>query len=202
MKIEEISAQINRIPFSILLIGAIAYFGYDYYTFDYDPGSPKNLKIAENRALKENNLKLGIKIKENTEFLQTLEQKKQYLRGLARELQEAKVTFSDTSDTPGFMKMVAIEAKKLNLSVLGLKPKPLVPGQYYAEMPFEMKFQGVFVQLVAFLNRLSNLNRIIQPDSIRIKVVGGNTTRFVLLDGEIELKIFKYVGSKEDEIGK
>lgn len=201
MNADALKDIVAKLPTTLLLVAYLAYLGFQYYSFDYDDASPKKAREKEIVALKQINVKLTEKYKQLDKFAKSLEVKKVELRGLAKELQEVKTVLTENFDVPGVMKLVTTEAKKLNFSVLGLKPMGTEKRQFYGEATFVLNFKGVYTQLVAFLDRLSNLNRIVQADKVKIASTGPGTGKFVLIEGEIELKVFNYIGSTEDSLG-
>ncbi len=201
MQVEKIKETIDKVPIVLMLVAYLAYNMFQYYTFETDSDSPKGALLRQIKTSKETNAKLQKKYEELTAFAKSLEQKKIALRELAGKLQEVKVTLSENVDVPGFMKMVTTEATKLNLSVLTLKPSGSEPQKFYGKVKFVLGFQGIFLQLVSFIQRLSNLSRIIHIDSIKVESVGSNVSKFIMLKGELELVVFRYIGSQEDKLG-
>jgi len=52
------------------------------------------------------------------------------------------------------------------------------------------------------VNRLSNLQRIVRIESVDMKPVSSAASKYVELEGSLEVKTFSYVGSKADQVGK
>lgn len=194
---------IGRLPFEVLILAAVAYFGYEYYAFHYEDGSELKVKEAQVVTLKEQNAVLDKKVKDGEAFYRSLDQKKVLIREYAKRLDEAKATLSEGMDTPQLMKSVITEAKKSGLTVVSLKPTENVTKEHYVEQHLEFKFKGAFVQLLILLDRLANLKQIVQPDAIDLKPLSANPgSRFVTLDGKLDLKTFRYQETAADEIGK
>jgi len=203
---DRIKEIIDKVPITLILLGYLGYVGFQYYEFENDDASPKMAKMREITGLKDANKKYESQYKELNTFVRSLEQKKIEMRELAKQLQEVKAGLSEDIDVPGFMKMVTTEGKKLNLSILALKPIGHNNHEFYGEVNFSLTYRGVFLQLVAFLERLSSLSRIIQIDKLiaTSSVVNSGTRsgQLVLLNGEMNLKVFKYIGSHEDTLGR
>ena len=191
---------IERIPFPLLAFLFIGYMGFDYYSFENSPDSPLLVKQGELAKQKIETTKLQEKLKKAEEFLRSLEAKKVELGVLGHQLLDMKGTLSESLDIPEFMKMTVTEAKKVNLNVLAIKPTKRVESEYYAEQPFEFKFRGVFVQLVVFFERMSNVQKIVRIENFDMKPVGSPSARYVELEGTIEIKTYQYLGSKADEV--
>jgi Tfp pilus assembly protein PilO len=183
----------------VLLLG---YLGWDYYTFLTDPSSDLGIQRSNLERKKAEVVTKERKIEDAKSFYASLERKREELRQLSHELATMKSTLTETIDIPAFMKLVLGEAKKVGLSVTSLSPMPSVTKPYYIEQPFDLAFQGVYVQFVAFLDRLSQAERIVRVDDFAIKprnapLKGG---RFVDLEGTLKVKSYVYLGTKEDEL--
>ncbi|MBC7691105.1 MAG: type 4a pilus biogenesis protein PilO [Methylotenera sp.] len=184
-----------------LFVLVAAFYGYDYYTFENSPESPLNMKKAEIVTLQTQVSDLQGKIKKAEDFFKTLEAKKAELRRYAGQLGELKTSVSDSLDVPSFMKLIVTEAKKVGLSVVALKPTKLTKQKYYAEQAFDLSFQGVYVQLLVFLDRMSQAQKIVRVDDFTMKPKSGNTGKFIELVGNIEIKTYYYISTAEDNVG-
>ena len=193
---------VNRLA----LLAAIAYCGwlsYDYYyDFQKNPESPKNLKLAEIEVVKAQNEVLKKRIREIDEFFKNLEVKKQELRALALQLDSLKASLSESIDVPAFMNLITTEARKLGLTVAKIRPAEGRKLDYYGVQDFELNFRGGYVQLLVFLNRLSQSAKIMRVDTYRMKPRGSARSRFVELEGMVQIKAYYYIGSKEDRMGR
>jgi len=199
---ERIKEIIDKIPINILLLGYLLYLGYDYYMFESDVSSQKVAKAKALEAAKASNAKLEKRAKELSEFVRSLETKKVEIRNLAQNLQGMKATLSESTDDAAFIKIMYTEAKKAGLTVLALRPGASVAKEYYVEKSFVLSFGGVFAQVYSFLDRISNVAQIVRVENFAMKpstVVGG---KFVVLEGEMELKTYKYQKSKADSLGQ
>jgi Tfp pilus assembly protein PilO len=177
-----------------------AYAGWDYYTYTTDPSSDLGLKRAELQAKAADAVAKEQKVQEAKEFFRTVEKKRDELRALSNELATMKSTLTESIDTPTFMKLVLTEAKRVGLSVTSLSPLSSQARTYYTEYPFELNFQGVYVQLIAFLDRLSQAERIVRVDDFTIKPrnTASRASKFTDLEGSIKIRSFVYRGTDED----
>ncbi len=189
---------IEKIPFPMLLGVFLLYLGFQYYQFAYQADSPLGLKIQQVNGQKQAIEALRDKVRRAKDFYATLDSKKAELRTTNQELESMKATLSNEIDIPGFVKMAVTEASKVGLRVLSIKPTELKVGELYAEQAFEMKFQGVYVQLLVFLDRLAHLERIIRVDGFDITRVGPSSAAYVEVAGTLQLKAYRYVTSNAD----
>lgn len=198
---EKINELVNKIPITLLLFGYLGYLYLDYYKFTTDETSPLIQKQREIETTKANNVKLKGKVKEMNTFIQSLEAKKAEVRNLALELQQMKSSISDRNDVPGFIKLATTEAKKVGLSVLSVQPAGSTEKEYYAEQAYKLDFRGAYVQLLAFLDRISNVTEVVRIDNFAMKPIGSPYAKFIELQGTVEMKTYRYLGSKADKIG-
>lgn len=193
----------GRLPLELILVFGVAYFGYDYYTFHYDPSSELLQKEAQLVTAKAENEVLKAKVKEGEIFFSTLDQKKIAIREYARRLDQAKASLPDTVDMPQLMKSVITEAKRAGITVVSLKPSGGTTHENYIEQKLELKFKGSYVQMLVLLDHLSVLKQIVHPDDIALKpqqnATGG---RIIILEGQMDLKTFTYKATSADDIAK
>lgn len=179
-----------------------AYFGWDYYTFLTDATSELGQKRAQVEQKKVDIVVKEKKLADAKEFYRNLEKKREELRALSTELSTMKSTLTETPDPPAFMKLVLNEAKRVGLTVTSLSPLQAQTKQYYIEQPFDLSFQGVYVQLIAFLDRLAQAERIVRIDdfSVHPRTTASRGARFVELEGTIVVRSYVYLGTQEDDV--
>ena len=193
----------NQSYLAILLLMIVGYFGYDYNSFYNDPASPLLVKREEVNSLNQTIEEKERKREESKAFFKTLEAKRAEVRALVEQLGAMKQTLSENSDVSGFSKYLFTEAKKIGLTMSSLAPSPRVKQSFYEELPFQIAFSGLFVQVVAFLERISQADRIVRIESIQLKPKTGQANaRFPELEGTALIKTFLYLGTQEDEMGK
>ena len=184
-----------------LLILILALFGWDFYQFKSAPDSALNMKTNELAAVRANVEKLQNKIKEGQDFKRNFDQKREELRGIFTRLNEIKFSISEDIDPAAVMKSLASEAKIVGITISSVYPLLSKDQEYYVEYPFEMKFKGVFVQLIVFLKRLSALQSIITVEDVEIRSMGTSHSKYTDIEGTIRVKAYRYRASKADDLG-
>lgn len=182
----------------------VAWNGYDYFqNFQTGADSPLKAKRAELDTVRLQNAALTRKGAELDAFVKRLEEKKIEITGLSQKLAEMRGALSDDVSMPDFMGLLVSEAKRVGLSVQSMVPGRRQAREYYSEYPVELKFRGVYAQAFTFLQRLSNLQRIVRVDRFDMRPTSHNATgRYVEIEGTIEVKTFSYLGSSADKVGK
>ena len=200
MNLEGLKEILNKLPLTAILVVFLGWLAYDYHDFTNSPDSPLLQKQGNLESLKKSNQEAVTKIKEANEFFRALDVKKSELRALAQQLSEMKATLTEDLDVPNLIKGVITEARKVGLTVVSIKPTEAKKYEYYGEQAFELAFKGVYVQLLVFLERLSSFERIVRIDNIDMKRISSSVATYVELGGVIQLKAYRYLGSKADEV--
>jgi Tfp pilus assembly protein PilO len=199
---DKLKELLERIPFTMVLIAGLGYVGYGFYQFKYSPDSGLTQKTAESERISKENTDIDKRIKSAREFYRTLDQKRMELRQLAQQLDEMKATLTDQLDVPFLVKLFVTEAAKVGLTVVSIRPGQTKVEDYYAYQSFNLDFRAVYVQLLVFLERLSTVERIVRIETLNATPSGSQTSQYVELSGSIELKAYKYIGSKADTLGR
>jgi type IV pilus assembly protein PilO len=199
---EKLKELLNRIPVGLLASLYMGYLGYEYYSFTADDTSELVQRQQEVARTQQEVKTLEAKLKQGQEFLKNLDNKKVQLRELASKLDEMKGTLTNEIDVAAFVKLAITEAKKVGLNVLGLRPEGRNAKEFYEEQIFTMGFRGVYVQLVVFLERMASVQNIVRVDSFDLKPRGSQTAEHVEIEGTVELKAYRYLASKADDIGR
>ncbi len=200
---EKIKIFFNRVPYLLLVGIYLLYLGWDYYEFiSKGVDSPLYSKTQELESLELQVIKLEKRSEQAKKFFENFEKKKIELRSLAQGLNGLKVTLSEELDVPAFIKTVVTEAKRVGLKVRSLAPLKEVRKPLYIERQFKFNFTGAYVQIIVFLEHLSKVQKIIQIGTIKLSPRGSQSAQYVQLNGEMNLKVYRYAGSKADEIAK
>lgn len=201
MNRDTLKAILERIPVPIIFLAVIGLLFYDWYGFQYSEESPLKAKEAGIEGVQSEISRLSAQKKNLEIFKATLEQRRQELRMLAQKLEDQKAGLSDSFDAAGFMKLAVTEARKTGLTVEKINPLGGAnPKEFYAEHNFELGIKGVYVQLLVFLQRLSQMQTIVRVENVTIKPTGSRLSGFVQLQGAVTLKGYHYMRSKADEV--
>lgn len=193
---------LRKVPYLILCLAYAAKLGYDYYSFMNDPASPLIQKQGQITQAQSRVEGLQTKLKQANEFFNSLERKRTEMRALAVELSEMKVSFTDELDVPAFIKQVATEAKLVRLRVSSIQPNKVLRESYYAKHVFDLDYSGAYVQLLAFMQRLSSVPNIVRIEGFQVKTRGDASRKVVEIDGRLRIAAFTYAGSAADDKAK
>jgi Tfp pilus assembly protein PilO len=200
--IEQLKERLDRIPIAAIILVLGAYLAYDVYHFKNDPGSALLQKQVDLERIQGEAGSLRNRVQEVEAFRKSLDSKRLEVRSLAVELEQAKGTLTEDLDVPGFMKMVVAEAERSGLVVTSLKPGETASLEYVMQQTFELSFTGLFAQSLGFFDRLEKLKRIVQVHEFSLKTKSRSDQKYVELEGTVQLRTYRYIGTKADEIGK
>ncbi len=184
----------------MVVMGFAAMTYYDFSQYKQAPESPYVARKSQIDLMRKEIAALEKKNGEMLEFVKTLETKKQEVGQLSTRLFELKAAMSDRLDVPEFTRMIVTEAKRVGLTVQSIRPQQRMDTEYYRVFPFELKFRGVFPQIYTFMSRVANLQKLVRIDRFTLSPATSSSSKFVELEGEIELKTFAYLGSQADTI--
>lgn len=194
--------NLDKIPFKLFLILLCGYLAFDYYNFknaeDSDLITRQNQLISAQGEVQ----KLKKRLHEVEEFHKMVEEKRQEVRQLGVQLDKSKGLLGEYSDVAGVMKAVISQAQETGLTVMSLKPTDKTNLDYVVQQSFEMNFSGVYVRVLAFMDRLTKLKRILHVDNYTLKPSAKQSQKFVELDGGFKINAFYYLRSKVDDLGK
>lgn len=202
MDIERISNTLLRIPAVPITVLVLGYLGYDHYGFENFEDSMYRQRRNQETALIAENKKLVQDIADAEEFFKRLEQKRAELRSLAQRLDDMRATLTEDLDVPALIKRLVTESRKVGLTVKSIRPAAAKMHQYYEEQGFDVSFSGVFVQLLVFLQSLATAERIIRIENLTASRTGSSVAQYVQLDGKVQVKVYRYVGGREDDVAK
>lgn len=194
----------KNLVLNFIFIGILGYLGWDVYSFYNDVLSPYVQTQDEIVRLQSEVEKKSKKLQEAKNFYDTLEVKRNELRAMVEQLNSTKATIPEVFDQSEFVKTISAEAKKIGLTLTRIEEGTDAKKDYYVEKPFSLTFKGVYVQMIAFMERLSQLEKVIRVDEYTVKPRTPDSAKqkYVDIDGSMKIKGFYYLGTSEDEIWK
>jgi len=194
---------LKRFPSLLLLAAWIGYLAYNVYEFEYsESGEAHRLQAQVKQADSELD-GMRKKKKEGEAFLKSLDSKKEEIREQARKLAGYQGALSEAADIPNLIKILLTEARKLEIRVEKMEPGRKNQKEYYLEQEFRLNMKGNFQQIVLFMHRISQLQRILKVGNFSLKKSPISlSSRSVTLDAGISVNAYQYTVSKEDSLSK
>jgi len=120
------------------------------------------------------------------------EGRKQYA-ALQERLQEALREMPEQKEVPNLLRQVSITAQGSRTRIKFFAPKEIQPADFYSELPFEIKYSGLYHSLGYFFDGIRHMERIVRVTSFSLEAKG--TGQKVQLEGSCLAKT--YVFQKE-----
>ena len=195
--------SLKRFPSFLFLIGWILFLGYKYYSFAFSSDGQLQVEQRKYSDLKEEVSKLTAKTKEGAAFLKSVEAKKDSIRGQQKRLTDYQGALPEISDVPNMMKMLLTEARKIEIRVDRIEPARKNQKEYYLEQEFKLDLRGSYQQVILFLYRISQMQRILRIGGFDMKPSTQSlSSRYTTLAVSLSISAFQYTQSKEDRLTK
>jgi type IV pilus assembly protein PilO len=120
------------------------------------------------------------------------EGRKQYA-ALQERLQEAIREMPEQKEIPNLLRQVSMTAQGSRTRIKFFAPKEIQPADFYSELPFEIKYSGLYHSLGYFFDGVRHMERIVRVTSFSLEAKG--TGQKVQLEGSCLAKT--YVFQKE-----
>lgn len=151
----------TRSKLLIMVVAAIALSGLLYY-FYYKPIDDENKatekKVASLKA--ENDSLRPYKAKLNDLNVQ--------IENLSQQLEQMKQIVPDEKEADNFIRMVNATAMSSGIEVRSYATKPTANKEFFVEAPFDLELDGPYYSVLAFFDRMSKLERIVNVSNLQM----------------------------------
>ena len=156
----------------VLLGGAVSYF----YVLPLKD-KRDSLRKEVDRLTAENKLN-QIFERERTQYLNRIAQ-------LEKQLAMLRSIVPEEQATDDFMRMVFEDGRATEVNIRTFIPQALAPKDIYTEMPFNLRLDGTYHELLAFFDRLAHEQRIVSVSGLSLGAPeGGGMGAFKIHPGE------------------
>jgi type IV pilus assembly protein PilO len=120
---------------------------------------------------------------------------------LTADLQEMMRQIPEEKEVPNLFRQISTTAQGARIKIKYFAPKEVQPEDFYAELPFEIKYSGPYHGLGYFFDGIRNMERIVQVTSFSLEAKG--TIQKPVLEGSCLAKtyVFQKDGSKAKNDG-
>ena len=87
---------------------------------------------------------------------------------LKDQLEQMKRIVPDEKEAPQFMEMMQAEARRAGIEVRRYTSKPTAQREFFAEVPFDMEFDGPYYSMLRFFQNVAHLDRIINVSGLKM----------------------------------
>ncbi|OPY80918.1 MAG: Pilus assembly protein, PilO [Syntrophorhabdus sp. PtaU1.Bin058] len=187
-----ITKKIIKIPkiykLIIILVLNIVIFGVIFHFVISPQLETKDKLIAEYQSLKKDLDRL-VTIKNNmNKYRQEYMEMQALLKNMLKQLPESK-------DIPNLLRNVTNVGDETRLKLKFFEPKQLQNKEFYAELPFEIKFSGPFHNVAYFFDGIRKLERIINITSFSL--VGTGPMTKMSIEGACTARAYVYLRAPE-----
>jgi type IV pilus assembly protein PilO len=175
-----------------ILFGTLALFGVVFYFLLY---SPVTVKIKENETVIAD---LEAKITQHKQKARDIPIIKKRLDEVRLQFEFAKKFLPTKKEVHRLLEAISENGHQSGLNVVFFKPQPETKKDFYAEIAFDMKVEGPYLNVANFFYRLGRLERIVNIENVRMaqpKLVDGEMT----LTADCLGKTFRFLTSEEIE---
>lgn len=174
----------------LVYVGIAALVGGLYWYFWYSPAAAA---IAEKTEAVQS---LQTEESKKRRMAANLEKYKAEVKELEAQLNHALAQLPDEKDIPELLSRVSSAGRDSGLDIVLFRQRPENYQDFYAEVPVEMLMRGSYMQVVGFLEAVSQLDRIVNVKDIALKspVIKGN---HVELDTSCTAVTFRFLSEEE-----
>jgi len=156
----------------VLLGGAVFYF----YVLPLQE-KRDSLRKEVDRLTAENKLNQIFEL-ERTQYLNRIAQ-------LEKQLDMLRSIVPEEQATDDFMRMVFEDGRATEVNIRTFIPQALAPKDIYTEMPFSLRLDGTYYELLTFFDRLAHEQRIVSVSGLSLGAPeGGGMGAFKIHPGE------------------
>lgn len=171
----DLPASVQAVVLSVI---PIALAGGVFYLYVFPLSAKKTSLQAEYTRLHGENQKNQAVERERTELLNRIAQ-------LEKQLETLRTIVPDEPDTDEFVRMVYNTARGSTIFLRNFTAQPLLARDYYMEMPFSVKIDGTYYQMLNFFDRLAKQQRIVSVSGLALgPPAGGGGGTFTILPSE------------------
>jgi type IV pilus assembly protein PilO len=116
------------------------------------------------------------------------------IKTLKQEIMQASSAFPSDVGIAGLLRELSIIGDSSGLQILLFEPQEAMNEGVYEEIPIKLKLRGTYKQVAAFLYGVSNLNRIIRVQDMRITGPVNNNSGLVMTESEILITTYRILG--------
>ena len=180
----------NKLLISIILAVVIV-IGY-VYLFGEDKSKAKQVQKTE-ADIQEEIRQIELKIDE-LRTQGTEESIDAQIKALKQEIMQASSAFPSDVGIAGLLRELSIIGDSSGLQILLFEPQDPMSEGVYEEIPIKLKLRGTYKQVAAFLYGISNLNRVIRVQDMRITGPINNSSGLVMTESEILITTYRILG--------
>jgi type IV pilus assembly protein PilO len=180
--IDNIVAQIQKIPSKTRMLGFFGFLGVLVILFIWQVHIPKNTQIKQ---LEKDIAGIQVTIKANDEKIRKLDELKAEVKSLEQKLQLLTAQLPPETEVSGLLRQIQNLVSQSGLSLKLWRPdkRRAHPSGLYEEIPINTELTGGYHDVALFFDRVSKLTRIVNMLNLRMGSATMNKA------GNMEIKV-------------
>lgn len=136
-----------------------------------------------------------------TTIRNNLDKTRQEYNTLTSDLEEVMKEMPEEKEIPNLLRQISTTAQGSRTRITYFAPKDVQPADFYSEVPFEIKYSGLYHSLGYFFDGVRNMERIVHVTSFSLESKG--TAQKPVLEGSCLAKtyVFQKEGAKAKKDG-
>jgi type IV pilus assembly protein PilO len=183
---------VQKVAIVVVIAGLVS--AVNYFLF-FSPLEDEYMNLLNRRSsLEEKKLEYDDKSK-------TLEMDKAINRKIDEKLIEEQEKLPNRTETDIVIHALGIMADSTLVRINNIEPQKEVIKDLYVEKPIKLEINGSFHEILNFLNKVGEANRIINMNDIKMSNPTYKNQK-VLIDAELTIKIYRFKREGEGKKGK
>lgn len=170
----------------LVWVGVCLIVSFIYYFLGFQP------RMNDLRRLEDDYDRLGKELRENQAIAANLPRVKEEVRRLDQKLGLALEKLPNKEEIPALLRTVSDLGRDAGLEFLLFKPSPMVPKDFYAEVPLELQVLGRYHDVASFFDRVGKLPRIVTIQDLELES-GKPGARGLRLTASCRATTFKFL---------
>lgn len=190
---EQLTEQWNQLqrPVKFLIVVLIwGFMGGGYYSLFYQD----QFKAYQFEVRK---FKQARKKRDELQTIQfNIERWKSRIAQLDGELERAKLLLPTKKYLPKLLRRIDELARKSGLEIVKFNPRRNPKRGFYSEVPVQISVNGTFYEVMMFMNKVSNLQRIVTMDTLELGRPSFKNQK-MMLNANFRLVTYRYHGTQK-----
>lgn len=161
---------VKAVVLVIILVG----IGWYEYQVNVDPYNTRMAKIRKEAA------DLQVRIAENKAVADSYGKFQEEVNVLNEQLKQAVSLLPNEADVQGIYRQLSILSKKANVDLLYYRPGGTTSRGFYSELAMDLRLDGTYHDIAAFIDQVGKLSRIINIGDIVFSNARGSAGGTVL----------------------
>ncbi|MAF27473.1 MAG: type 4a pilus biogenesis protein PilO [Gemmatimonadota bacterium] len=187
------SVQVAGLVVLVSLTVAYLFFAGSLFPFGYA------VRSAEITLLEEEYEKLSADLVKGTQSVGRLSEAKVRYEKVSAMWEETRRLLPEKTEMAPLLSQMTLAGQRAGIEFLHFEPKPARPKEVYSEHPVAVRVQGGYHEVGEFLGRVSNLPRIVNIASMKLKTVRDPLDPEAGEEVEAELELAAYTLLSEGE---